>query len=246
MLIFKNRIKKIPSPKLRTNSRLLLFAALVNLSNGATPILTLIYKHNDPQGGNNPNVVDAAVISNAANLTVGLGLTQIFFSGNVAVYYGVNQTTFAAAVANNDYIEFNFTTTATLPTPSSLVETGFGEFSTNFYGTNFTGQAPAGYTFVLSESSTFASTTVLSSGTTGIQPGPDGYDAHLDVVSPYLLTASTTYYIRAYLYGAAGGSAVFDDPSIGVANVAPPAIPEPSSIVTLSLLAGLAVIRRRR
>ena len=232
--------------KLKTHNKYFLVIASIamcaGLAHGATPIYSLGFEHNSPTGGNNATVINTAVIASNSNLTVGAGLGQYFVYGNICHYSGVNQATFADAVANNDYIEYSFTTTVSLPANSSLVETTYGGFSNDYYGTSFAGAAPTGYTFVISTDAAFTSPTTLTSGVTTPLPGVDAFEFKNDATS-YAVAANTTYYFRAYLYNSATGNALFDDTGFGIAA---PAIPEPSSIVTLSLLAGLAVTRRRR
>ena len=215
-----------------------LLATFTGFAHGATPIYSLGYEHNNPSGGNNATVVDPAVIATQSVLSVGAGLGQYFVFGNIGHYAGIGQTTLAGAIADNDYIEYEFTTTVSLPATTSLLETSHGAFSSSYFGHTFGPETDYNYSFLISTTPGFSSPTTLSSGVSAALPGVDVFDFVNDATS-YPIAPATTYYFRAYLYNSVSGNAVFDDTGLGI-------IPEPSSILTLGVLAGLSTFRRRR
>ena len=126
----------------------------------------------------------------------GLTLTQ---NGSSGYFTGAAGATLSDAIAQKDYITNTFTTTATLP-ETWLIYTA----KRLAYGPQYQ------YSVVIS-SDGFQSATLLSQDNPGEDYAGPIYDANsnyrLAQATDFKLAANTTYEVRVYVYGVAGGAA---------------------------------------
>lgn len=143
-----------------------------------------------------PLGADTSVVANyAQDETVGPGLVSSDEGGNFTRYnyagVGGAGSTFAQAVSGNDYLQYQFTTPASLDIRTFFKRTGFGTWNSESYE----------YAVRVSTSPTFATywTIIQDERVTG--GGGSSYNFRAaDTTRFPLLRPSTTYYIRVYLY----------------------------------------------
>ena len=179
---------------------------------GATSATTAVsWLHNTPVGTTEPSQIDSARVASAADEVLGAGLTGSY-TATQADIAGADATDYAAARTAGDYVEYTFTTAASLDPATAI---------TQFYNGDI-GSSP-GYdvTIVISDDD-FATETVLAANETLVRTGGASYEGNTFGVEPYGLEASTTYSIRVYIHSVDGGpgqTVVFDDLQVQTALV---------------------------
>ena len=154
------------------------------------------------------NAHDRSIIDTANPYILGAGVTDNTGGNSVRTLSGVESANFMEAKAGNDYIEYTFTTTATLPDNTILNkfamadsdEAGEYSFSIELSSDNFVSSSRLVTDFKISATLNRAHFFAL-----------DG------VVATDNLQPSTTYTLRVYIYGATDASTkiIFDDLNIG-------------------------------
>ena len=160
----------------------------------------------DPPNYAAPNTVNSTYLASASNDLAGSALTYTgvndAYSTRIIVG-GVTATSFAQALAGNQYVQENITTSATMPAGSVLNSLQFDRLA----------QSPFTVTTLIS-SDNFATSTVLVRDYT---PGSaSGWTLSTVDVPDYALQAGKTYQIRNYLYGATGGTTSLGVLTIGI------------------------------
>ncbi|WP_159439339.1 lectin-like domain-containing protein, partial [Tenacibaculum agarivorans] len=178
---------------------------------GTAGNLLIIYDHNNGTGATNDTnatVTASSFVASGSQETVGAGLTlEPRQSGQTFLQLiGVDQTTFAGAVTNADYVQFDFTTSTTSP----------GGILNNFTHNILTPPIVPAQQFehklaiVIATQSDFSDRVTLKED---FIPGTTPTFI-IEPLTRYILEPSTQYFVRVYLYDApvsASNTASFDD-----------------------------------
>ena len=126
--------------------------------------------------------------------TIGNGLTRLAVPTNYMALTGIDATTEAQAIGNNEYIEYSFTTN----TKSSLIsKLGYNSVPV------VTNNTPYHFTTRISDDN-FASNTVLNANY-AYTAGAGAFEIPV-IQENYALEANKTYKIRVYLFEVTGGA----------------------------------------
>jgi uncharacterized repeat protein (TIGR01451 family) len=163
-----------------------------------------------------PIGADTAVVDNyAADEVVGSGIAGTSNPPSRYDYTGVNGSgsTFAQAVAGNDYVQYQFTTPATASPRLFFKRTGFGAYAPERYQ----------YAVRVSTDPSFATFWTIVQNATATSASGYAYNSANTTRFP-LLRPNTTYYLRAYVYnrtataiGAPANTVTIDDFQFGTA-----------------------------
>ena len=177
----------------------------------------LRYLHNQDLGATNdltPTIGDAtppAAIASATDETIGTGLNLLprnpALNQTFLQFSSVDQANLAAAIANDEYLQFQFTTSTDFP--NAAIES----FSEN----PILGTDPAQFNdhemAVLISNDAFASNTTTLIQDYVVGNTPTGF-VFTNFDEPYFIAPSTVYTVRVYFYNApaiAANVATFDD-----------------------------------
>jgi hypothetical protein len=165
--------------------------------------------HNDSGGTSTDGTISTAAAGSIQSVTpsvIGAGFTIVSSSWEY-VLGGANQTTFAGAKADNDYVEYGFTVKTGINPQLQLLQHGLVPAA-------WGGTAYGGYNIAVEISNNNFATSTLLYQDAFIAIPASGYVVSNVDISDYTLQAGQAYKIRFYLYNETNPSAqqvAFDD-----------------------------------
>ena len=191
------------------------------------------WNSNNGAVGDHDGSINSTYITSVTNpLTVGAGLTfniggnddfsedTGWSTGSSMAIYGVDQSTMADAISNNDYLELQFTTAASWTGEVELSAFTYAQYLLQGTSTIIGGQYA--YGLQISDDN-FATSTVLkrseligfagsdASFSTSTFGGADYTNYKVEFPSFYTLSPGTSYRVRMYLFDDADGKVNLDD-----------------------------------
>ncbi len=159
------------------------------------------WEHNSPANTPNAGRFDNGTVASGTAETFGAGITGNYNNTRVTVS-GATSATLEQAIANNDYVQYGFTTAAGI-SPNTVIS--------GFYNADW--GTSAGYKVGVAISTDgFASSTFLTRDFQAVVTGGGAYDPRVnDIPDNYRLSPGTNYQVRVFLYAAEPGVIDFDD-----------------------------------
>ncbi len=192
-------------------------APILHLTNDpgfGTNIGSVIWTSNSPTGTRDGTILRTDLVGSAAPLSGGPGVTvaPTSYAPSAQVVTGAATTSLTAAINANDFVQTQFTTAAGLP-----ADTAITQFAQTIINNNQ--QANDAYPFqiaiLISRDPAFTNYDVLvRDRAVTVTPGGGQFQGiAFNADAPYELDASTTYYVRTYIYNvtSVSGLAIFDD-----------------------------------
>jgi hypothetical protein len=210
-----------------------------------------LWSHNTPPGNDTADIsfedslFQPSVYGATGLEEIGSGLTQTFVGGgDIASYSGIAGT-YANSVAGNDYVQWSFTTSVSYLDPR-IVMLQNNEYSDSYFGGDFSLLNSLSATYLLSTiQNDYVGAITLGTNVTAPLPGVDNDGGEVLDFADINLSPNTTYYVRAYLFGAgADGEAIFDDPGFHLQAFTQ--VPEPSVSLLFGLVGFCVLARRKR
>ncbi len=160
---------------------------------------------------------DPAVVNTSSSTAESLGtsVTRTFVGDNTIIQVGgVSLTSYTAAKGTGDYIEYRFTTSASLSTNAVIDQLGYGSHPD--YGGMNPPTEPYKFTVEVSDDNFTTSDILVLDKQVSANSG--SYEFLTLDVPDYSLAPSTSYTFRIYLYddSNADGNVIWDDFAVGV------------------------------
>ncbi|ULC58956.1 tandem-95 repeat protein [Flaviramulus sp. BrNp1-15] len=164
------------------------------------PAIEIQWNHNDGGGQGQAITYGAGAntyFSGASNLSFGPGIFENPDYAFTYIFGGADQTTFAGAKTNGDYVEVSYTPNSNL----FINQINFGYWTTNIGDIEFNmGNHKLAVEVSTNATDFSAADVLLVDMQVDNMQAPSSYVFIGNSINSYLLEANTTYYFRTYLY----------------------------------------------
>ncbi len=157
---------------------------------------------------------DNQIVSNAFSFTDGSGLSVSPFQSKLDVR-SVGQSNLTNAINNNDYFEYTFVSSSSIPNGTVFSRFGIGhDARANDHGKSFSSYRIG---VAVSDNNFATSTLLLEGGHLPVTGSSYTYRVFTNILNTFVIQQSTTYKIRIYVYGANNNNSwvAYDDFQFG-------------------------------